>query len=162
MRSDWSPETLEGPLVDQLTDEVRQALAQRWIEVAMLEHSSVASFARFTLQLMNLGAPAELLAETQRAAGDEVSHAQNAFHIASTYLGEQVGPGSLPLDQVLISTDVSEIMNGLIEEACFGETLGVAEVNESISRTVDPYVRAHLTQVSEDETRHAALAWRTL
>ena len=36
------------------------------------QHASIASFARVTLQLMALGAPASLLAETQRAAMDEV------------------------------------------------------------------------------------------
>ncbi|MDB4928218.1 MAG: hypothetical protein JWM10_702, partial [Myxococcaceae bacterium] len=43
------------------TDAVtRQGLADAWRRDALMEHASVASFARFTLQLMALGAPPEL------------------------------------------------------------------------------------------------------
>ena len=47
-----------------LSESTRARLAREWAHIGALEHASVASFARFTLQLMALGAPADLLAES--------------------------------------------------------------------------------------------------
>ena len=50
-----------------IAEDLRAALAQGWLDDALLEHASVASFARATLELMALGAPPELLTEELRA-----------------------------------------------------------------------------------------------
>src|SRR5690606_18379163 len=68
-RGDWLTDL---DLPRDLPPAARAALAAHWAEVAALEHASVASFAGFTLDLMALGAPPELLAEAQRAALDEI------------------------------------------------------------------------------------------
>ena len=78
--SAWS-ELLPGfgaraPDVTALSSEVRTKLAECWAQDALAEHASIASFARFTLQLMAVGAPPQLLADTQRAAADEVRELQ--------------------------------------------------------------------------------------
>ncbi|MBT9554900.1 MAG: hypothetical protein IV100_02675, partial [Myxococcales bacterium] len=49
------------------TPSQREVLVQRWLSVAALEHASVGSFARFTLQLLAVGAPPDLLLATQQA-----------------------------------------------------------------------------------------------
>jgi hypothetical protein len=133
-----------------------------WSEVCQLEHSSVASFARFTLEMMSLGAPADLLLATQEAAADEVRHAQLAAEILSALRGDLVGFGPLPLNHVKVSARRAEILERLIREACFGETLGVAEVTEQARLCDQPLIREHLLTVRDDETRHAGLAWRSL
>ena len=171
-RSDWltSSQSSSTPDLDSydpygcstLSDQARTQLAARWSQIAALEHSSIASFSRFTLQLMGVGAPADLILETQHAAADEVRHAQLAYKLASVYLGEEVGPGPLSLDQLKIDTDRLSVIKGLINEACFGETLGVAEVKEAATHAVNPEVRQILEEIAHDETRHAALAWRSL
>lgn len=61
----------------------RSALASRWLDSALLEHASIASFARFSLHLLAVGAPPELLERTQRAALDEIEHARLAFAIVA-------------------------------------------------------------------------------
>ncbi len=55
--------------------------ARQWTETARLEHASIAAFARFVLQLMALGAPAELVAADVLAtiATDEARHAELAW-----------------------------------------------------------------------------------
>jgi hypothetical protein len=71
----WSgslPALASAPEVDGLSGEQRAELAAQWAADGAAEHASIASFARATLQLMALGAPAGLLADTQRAAADEV------------------------------------------------------------------------------------------
>lgn len=137
------------------------ALGAHWAAVAALEHASVASFARFTLQLLALGAPPDLVADAQRAAADEVEHARLAYGLASALGGAAVEPGPLPLDGVGVSADRCEVLRSLIAEACIGETLGAAEATAS-AEGADPAMREALGRIAADEARHAALAWRTL
>ncbi|MCB9741567.1 MAG: ferritin-like domain-containing protein [Alphaproteobacteria bacterium] len=158
-RADWSADA--RPVLPR-DPALRARLTQAWVEVAALEHASVASFARFTLQLMALGAPPELLAETQAAAADEVRHARGAYSLASAYAGRALGPDALPLTDLCVSTEREAVLRALVAEACVGETLGVAEALAAAEACVDPVVKAHLTQVAADETRHAGLAWRAL
>jgi hypothetical protein len=47
-----------------------------------MEHASVAAFARFTLDLLALGAPADLVQSAQQALGDEIAHAELCFGLA--------------------------------------------------------------------------------
>ena len=61
-----------SPDLRGLDEETRLALGAWWAEIAALEHASVASFARFTLQLLSLGAPPELLADVGQASADEI------------------------------------------------------------------------------------------
>ena len=53
----------------------RQRAAEAWAREGALEHASVASFARFALELMALAAPAQLVEAALEAARDEVRHA---------------------------------------------------------------------------------------
>jgi len=159
-RRDWIEGV--GVSVAGLNRKTRRALVKHWAGVAAMEHASVASFARFSLQLMALGAPPELLLETQAAGADEVRHAQTTFGIASEYAGAPIGPGPLSLDGVTMDTDVIGILRGLVMEACVGETLGVAEAIAAADATTDPALESALRQIAEDETRHSALAWKTL
>ena len=135
---------------------------ERWLAIAAMEHASVGSFARFTLQLMALGAPPELLAQTQDAAKDEVEHARLAYGIASQLLGREVGPGPLSLTGFTIETDPKKVMAALIAEACIGETLGVAEAIARADASTDVVLKAVHARIAADEQRHARLAWSTL
>ena len=150
----------------RLTAEERALLIARWSEVAALEHSSVASFARVTLELMGLGAPAEIILETQRAAADEVEHAREAYGLLASLLGRPVGPGDFPVSALTPRLDRREITLSVAREACLGETLGVAEVEGALAlaraHSGPREVIDHLERVAADETKHAGLAWRTL
>jgi len=156
-RTDWRAPL---PPIDGPHDATqRAALAAHWTTIARLEHASVASFARFTLDLMALGAPPHLLTAAHAAAADEVDHAARAFAIASA-LGAPVGPG--PLTVPHRPTTLEDTLLALIREACVGETCGVVEARAAAEQCTDPTIRATLLRVAEDESRHAALAWRTL
>ena len=148
-----------------LAPEVHATLLQRWEMIAQLEHSSVASFARVVLELMALGAPADLLLETQNAAHDEVIHAQLALDVVSALRGEQVSFGPFPSDRLSLRTDRDQVLVSLIEEACLGETLGVVEAEGELALMRGAggpeALCARLARVIEDEARHATLAWRT-
>jgi hypothetical protein len=73
------------PRLARLSAVERAVLAAAWTQDALVEHASVAAFARTTLELMALGAPAELVAGAQAAAADEVRHARVSFALASAY-----------------------------------------------------------------------------
>jgi hypothetical protein len=158
-RDDWT-RARQPRVVDELT---RRRLAAYWTEIGRFEHASVASFARFCLQLMHLGAPPELLAENQRAMADEIEHARLAFGLASAYASAPVGPGPLDVDTSLEHTlDRRAIVEGLVVEACVGETLAAIEAQEAAQWAADPVVAATLSQIAADELRHARLGWRSL
>lgn len=137
-------------------------LVDRWLAMAALEHASVGSFARFTLQLLAVGAPPDLLLATQQAAADEVRHAVFAYSQASRFAREPLGPGPLPLEAAMPALDVRGVIAGLLDEACVGESLGSAEASVCADAARDPAIRAGLAQVAKDEAEHAALAWRSL
>lgn len=133
-----------------------------WLGVAQMEHASVASFARFVHELLGFAAPPDLLADAIAAAADEVRHAEQTFALASAYAGEPIGPGALRVDDLRATRDPELFVTRLIVEGCVGETLGVAEVLALLEQDLDPVLRPRLEQIAADETRHAALAWRTL
>ena len=158
-RSDWvtlKPDALCGTQQTTRT----AALAELWQADALAEHASVASFARFTLQLLALGAPSELLREAQLAALDEIDHARRCFDIASRLSGRLIGPGRLAEASANLATDLAEVVVATIHEGCVGETLAAAMASEQARVAEDPEVRESLLKIAEDEARHAELAWR--
>lgn len=137
------------------------ALAERWAREASYEHASVASFARTTLELLALGAPPELVAETQAAGLDEVRHAQSMYALARRYGASEAGPGPVRSDRALI-VDPAEFALATFHDACVGETVSSLAARADAETAEDPAVRAVLSGIAEDEERHAELAWRTL
>jgi len=159
-RTDWVTDL--RPQMTALSAADRSALTTWWRGIAALEHASVASFGRFTLELMQYGAPAHLLADTQVAAADEVTHAQLAYGLASAYAGMPIGPGPLDLSDMSLSASRAEAVKHLVQEACLGESLGAAEARAMAEDATDPTVREVCHKIAEEESRHAVLAWRAL
>ena len=131
------------------------------LPVAALEHASVASFARFTLELLALGAPPDLLAAAQQAGLDEVEHARLAYALASRFAGRPLGPGPLCTADLALDRPLAAFVTALVHEGCIGETLGAAEA-ELLAEHADPGLATLLRRIATDETGHAALAWQTL
>lgn len=160
-RADWIAAAVT-PSLEGLDGEAREALARHWLEVGALEHASVASFARFTLELLAIGAPADLVAGAQRAGLDEVEHARLAYALASAYAGRALGPGPLDLGPLAIAADARSLIRALVVEGCVGETLGVAEALAIAASVRDPALAAAHARIAADEQRHAELSWRAL
>jgi hypothetical protein len=160
-RADWysNAEPAAAPclLVDA---SLRRELARAWTEQALMEHASIAAFARFSLQLLSLGAPADLVQRSGEAMQDEIRHARACFELARHYSDADVGPGSLPIDGALSAFDLGSVVLGTIAEGCIGETLAALEAAEALAHCEDPAVRAVLEQITVEESRHAELAWQ--
>ena len=123
--------------------------------MAAAEHASIASFARTTLALRALGAPPDLVADTQRAALDEIEHARTMYALAGTTLG----PGPLaPFAQ--IAPTLESFAVATLRDACVGETLGVVVLRELAEARPD--LAPILLPIADDEERHAELAFRML
>jgi hypothetical protein len=150
------------PDVSSLPADLRASLGGAWARDAFAEHASVASFGRFALDLLSLGAPAELVASAHRAALDEVVHARLCFMLAQAYRGSTLGPGALNVGgSVAVSSDPAAVAERVAYEACVGETLGALVVAERLHVARDPAVVRVLSRLARDEARHAELGWRT-
>jgi hypothetical protein len=149
------------PRTGKLSSEARRRLADAWAADAQLEHASVASFARLSLELLAFGAPAELIELSHRAALDEVRHSQLCFALASAYAGTELAPSALPVGpHVALARDLSSLVASAVLEGCVGETLAAIQASEQRDRSSDPAVKRALSTISEDEARHAELSWR--
>jgi hypothetical protein len=139
----------------------RRALGDAWAESALAEHASVASFARLVLELLALGAPADLVAAAQRALGDEIEHASLAFGIASALREAPCGPGPLDIGAALgRGVDPVAIAEATVLEGCVNETVSACLALAERDAATVPEVRAALERIAADEVEHAALSWR--
>ncbi len=150
-REDWSGATT---VVDADTE-----IARAWQADALMEHASVASFARFTLQLLALGAPAELVGDSIQAGLDEVDHARRCFALAGRWGADKLGPGKLaaPLEP---TGTLEETVVAAFREGCVGETLAAIVAEHQRVMCNDTEVLETLRVIARDEANHSDLAWR--
>lgn len=153
--ADWSAWPVEVDVALPATERARRASA--WAREGAYEHSSVASFAALALDLLALGAPAELVAGAHRAALDEIEHARACFAIASAWAGEPIGPGPLPVAP-RASRSLAGLARSSFVEGCLGESVAAATL--AARADGEPAaIGAILRRMAEDEERHAALAF---
>jgi hypothetical protein len=157
-RSDWLETCLEPDLTG-LAAGARESLAEAWTRVALMEHASIAAFARFTLELLAFGAPAALVQSSSQAMRDEIEHARQAFALASVYAGAPRGPGPLDVGGSLSCVELEACVLNAFVEGCVGETVAALEAREASELATDPTVRRVLSRVAEEEARHALLAF---
>jgi len=155
-RADWGGEVECGAADPGL----RSALAAAFSEAARFEHASVASFSRFTLELLAVGAPAALVAEAARATAEELAHARLFFGLAAHHGGVAVGPGPLDVGGALAAMELADIVVRAAAEGCIAETVSAWQAAEAARMARDPALAARLTELAEEELRHCELAWR--
>jgi hypothetical protein len=163
IRDDWSAARLKADdesaasALDPLT---ARELARSWLADGLEEHASIAAFARFSMLLLSVAAPPELVAASQRASLDEIAHARDCFALARRYGAQDAGPGALDVHDALSPMSLADLAALTTEEGCVGETLGAALAAEQLAVTDDPETRRILARIVRDEARHAELAWR--
>jgi hypothetical protein len=157
-RGDYA--ALLAPRLDGLDAGARDRLTRAWLDIGRMEHASIAAFARFCLQLLELGAPHALLVSAQTSMADETEHARLAFALASHYAGAPLGPGALPMDGALRESRLEDVLRLVVREGCIGETVAALEAAEALAHTEDPVVGRVLERIARDERAHAELAWR--
>ena len=159
----WSAPQAIAPRVDAIDADLRAILAAEWTQDALFEHASVASFARFALELLAAGAPADLVEAAHLAALDELCHARLCFALAGAYAGEAIVPGAFPFEgRVDVISNLASIAARTAREGCIGETIAASIAAEQLAGAEDPGAASALGIIAADEARHAELAWRTV
>jgi hypothetical protein len=158
-RSDWTT-MLPELRREGMSRTLASRLATEWTRAGELEHASIAAFARFTLELLTLGAPAELVADATRAMADELEHARLCFALASRYLGRSVRPSTLDVSGSVEDVSLSSAVTSAVVDGCIEKTLASIESTEAAEHALDPVIQSAHLRIAEDEGRHSALAWR--
>jgi hypothetical protein len=158
-RRDWLAADVRPDLLGLSAIE-RAELAAHWARLGQMEHASIAAFARFNLQLLSLGAPAELVEGCNRALVDETRHTRLCFALASQYGGMPIGPGPLDVQDCFGNNDLASVMRLVLSEGCIGETVAALDAMEQAATASDPVVHSVLSDIARDEQRHAELAYR--
>lgn len=133
----------------------------RWLADAAMEHASIASFARFVLELEKVGAPARLVHAARRAGLDEIEHTRLCLAMASCCDGGRATfvPGELALDGITIRDRLDLVAAAAADEACVGETYSTLAAWRRYDEETDAVARKTLAQIAFDEARHAELGW---
>lgn len=153
-----SPSTREP---SRLPERVRERLASHWAAAARAEHASIASFAQFGGRLLALAAAPSLVKAALAAADDEVRHASFAVARASEHGGVPLEFGSLDTSGAADPHEsFADTVLACVREGCIGETLAALELTTLAEACTDPHLAASLRAIADDESRHAALAWR--
>jgi hypothetical protein len=116
----------------------------------------VFAFEQLARDLERLHAPRELVRLALSAALDEVGHARTMHALAERFGGQRVVPeiaAPAPRDALAIALE-----NAV--EGCVHETYSALLACYQAQAARDPHVRAAMTQIAEDETRHAQLSWQ--
>ena len=153
-----SPAGLDAP--------TRAALEALWLHDAQKEHASVPAFARISWLLAAVGAPAELMAWSQRAALEEVDHARRCFALAAGYGGRSHSVEAMP-DLLLAGLEVrgdplAVLAGESLQDGCQLEDFN-ADVAAACAAVCDePVTRAVLQQIAREERSHAEFSWALL
>ncbi|MFO0647539.1 MAG: ferritin-like domain-containing protein [Polyangiales bacterium] len=119
----------------------RAALARAWLDDARAEHASIAAFTRLSMQLLAAGAPPDLLAETHRAAIDEVRHAQRCFTLASAYGAARGARWPLDRGDPRGALRPRDARAEALLDGCVGEGVAAVVARASSDDARDPEVR---------------------
>lgn len=133
----------------------------RWLADAAMEHASIASFARFVLELEKVGAPARLVDAARRAGLDEIEHTRLCLAMASRCDRSRATfvPGELELAGITIRGRLDLVAAAAADEACVGETYSTLSAWRRYDEETDAVARKTLAQIAFDEARHAELGW---
>lgn len=159
-RADWTDDLTDDDPVPALDAPTRHALAAAFAEAAAFEHASVASFSRFTLELLAVGAPARLVAASASAVAEELAHARLFYALAARHGGAPLGPGPLDIAGSLAPTDLERAALRAAAEGCIAETVSAWQALAAARHARDPGLRARLAALADEELRHCELAWR--
>ncbi|MEM9694008.1 MAG: ferritin-like domain-containing protein, partial [Myxococcota bacterium] len=126
-------------------------------EMAQLEAAAVVAFEELERELTHHEAPASLVAEVREAAADERRHARTMGQLAERYGVVSV---AVPERASVGIRGLRDIALHNVEEGCVRETWGALIGRYQAKHAGDPSVRAAMSVIAREESRHAALSWR--
>lgn len=162
--SDWTKG--ECPDASRLDEPTRQALAALWRHDAQKEHASVPAFSRISWMLAAVGAPAELMEWSHRAAMEEIDHARKCFALAAGYGGRSYTVEPMP-DLLLGGLDskadpIVTLATESLSDGCQLEDFNADVAGACALVCEEPATRAVLEQIAVEERSHADFSWALL
>eukprot|EP01084_Bolivina_argentea_P257338 433546_1 len=153
----------------QLFDKVNLKQYMEYIQQAKAEYISVATFNKFSLELMNIGSPLEFIKLTQQAVIDEINHTKIMFDVVNAIrLSFNVNDSclmydTLPYHTISLHKDWNSVALDVVDGGCFGETQSVMNMVQKLESQLVNYLnnemKQKMYQIALDEARHSALAW---
>ncbi len=135
------------------------ALGAFFADVSHLEAASVEAFLTLGAELEAHGAPHALVERSTRAAGDEVRHAKITAALARRFGALQGNWSEAPRVRQREERSLADLAVENVVEGCVAETFGALVGLYQAEYAKNERIRAAMTAIAEDETRHAALAW---
>lgn len=140
-------------------------LLREWQSRTLAEYRSAAITAQLLHWSIQAGLPQELLDTAVRIVGDELAHAQLCAGVVEalggTWAETPVETGSLA-SPVAPEGLLASLIDSLVPNFLFGETLAVPLFNGMRRGSSHPAVLAVLERVLRDEAVHRAHGWATL
>jgi hypothetical protein len=133
----------------------RAPLGAFFAELARLEAASIDAFDRLRDELVEHGAPDDLVLAAERSRQDEVDHARVMTRLARRH---GASPSSVSRG-TRRRRPLAEIARENMVEGCIRETFGALIAAWQASHSPDPEIAAALDRIARDELRHAALSW---
>lgn len=115
-------------------------------------------FAQLSLDLLELGAPPDLIRRCHLAAIEEIDHAKKSFALASVYAGEAIGPSALPVPRIRRRATFARVKRESIVDGCVNEARAAEELRAEAERQADARIREMLSRIADDEETHVRLA----
>jgi hypothetical protein len=131
-------------------------LGRYFATVAHLEAAAVLAFEHMIAELLEHGAPRDLIEAARAARRDEIRHARATTRLAKRF-------GVVPPAAHMAPTPIRDLFAIALENEIEGvvrETLGAAIATWRAEHASDPDVRAVMGFIAEDERRHAELSWQ--
>ncbi|MFO0736871.1 MAG: ferritin-like domain-containing protein [Labilithrix sp.] len=144
-----------GGLVAQRSGDCADPVGRFFAEAAHLEAASIYAFERLAGELLDLGAPDELVEAAYASREDEVRHTRMTSKMARRF-------GGVPLEPQVAELPARSKLAIALEnatEGCVRETWGALVAHRQAASARDESIRCMMQVIAEDETRHAALAW---
>lgn len=138
--------------------------ARRWLARGRDEHEAAGAFARLAAELRALGAPGRLIADAERAAGEEIGHAVASYALAAALGRGRVvaGPLRIPAralgrrDDAIARLAAEGLVDGVVNEGA------MADAAEAAAHRGTPRERAIEEKIAVEERGHAAIGDRTI
>ena len=134
-----------------------------WIDKALSKHASIATYAKFSLDLMSLGAPLWFLEMANNASLDEIEHTKFSFDILNMYLINYYNQNGcirykeFPSHTVNIDGDYDRIASDTAIDGCFGELVSALTFMNGQEE-----MNGYLRTMALDELNHTSFAWVTI